>query len=411
MGVSMIGAVVAYVATIYLTPIAAPLMDMVGIRNPVTVWWLTPIVVYLLIFLMMNGAAQGIYMKVNLFFQYRAKEDAKIRFERMDVNVGLALGIANGCVLLTILSVPIYVAGYVSVQFKGQESDPILYSMLNRARTDLTSTGFDKVSAALAPNTDELFQLADTAALIYHNPGVQDFLGEYPEFYHFVEENTIGGDTDNSDGGSSYDDEESDDFVADFTSLLTGQGGLGAILAHPRTLELMSDSDFMGVIENIDYADLTEFINTGISPKYQDDPIVGKWRIDLPRSVRDYGRKLPQLRPAYLSRLPAFAKGRFGDIHLIISPTGSAYLKGKAGAFTAFGTLYGMIQQRMPLRGLPRNAASQTLAVGSWSAKSDDTFTVSLDGKVGKSAGDAKLKGGFLSFIQSANTCVFYKFR
>jgi len=407
MGVSMIGAIVAYVGTLYLTPIVSPMMESVGIDNPITIWWLTPLVVYIILFIMMNGIAQGVYLKVNLFFQYRAKEDAKMRFERMDKNVGLALGIANGCVLLTIISVPIYVAGYITIQFK-TDDDPFLYNLLNRARADLTSTGFDKISAAIAPNTDELFMIADTAALIYNNPSVQDFIAEYPDFYHFVEEDTLGSGEDQDDPYSSSEEGESE---PDFKSLLTGKGSLAKILSHSKAQQLMKSSDFMSVIKNLDYADLNEFIKTGISPKYQDDPIVGKWRIDLPRSIREYGRKLPQLRPAYLSRLPAYAAPRFGDIHLIVCPNGNAYLKGKAGAFTQFGVLYGMIMQRMPLQGVPKNAKPKTLAVGSISASGDGKYSISLDGKAGKSGNQATLKGGFLHFIMSANTCVFYKYR
>ena len=407
MGVSMIGAIVAYVGTIFLAPIVSPMMGSVGIENPITVWWLTPIVVYILLFIMMNGIGQGLYMKVNLFFQYRAKADAQMRFARMDTNVGLALGIANGCVLLTIITVPIYVAGYVTVQFKSDD-DPFLYNMLNRARTDLASTGFDKVSAALAPNTDELFMIADTASLVYHNSSVQDFIAEYPEFYHFVEEDTLGGDGDDSGGQDMSEDGE---YEANFKSLLTGKGSLAKIFSHSKAQELLQSTDFMTAIRDLDYADLNEFIATGISAKYQDEKMVGKWRIDIPRSVAEYGRRVPQARPAYLSRVPAQAAKRYSDIHLILAPNGNAYLKGKAGSGLNIVPIYQLVAQRMGIQPVARNAATQQLAVGSWTAKDEKSYTISLDGKAGKTGGDSTLKSSFLTMIFAANPHVFYKFR
>ena len=286
-GVSAIGAIVAYVGTLFLAPIVKPQMATVGLTNPITVWWLTPLVVFIVLFLVMNGVAQGIYMKVNLFFQYRAKEDARMRFQKMDDNVGLALGVLNGCVLLSIISVPIYVVGHVTVQFKS-DNDPFHYSIISKMRTDLSSTGLDKIARALAPDTEELFRMADTVSLIYHNPSVQDFLPEYPPFYSLAESEDI---------QTILEDEE-------YSGLITQKGSLAKIFESETTLGLLENGEFMSVVQNLDYEDFSEFIETGVSPMFKDDPIVGKWKIDVGRSVRDYGRKYPQLRPAILGRTP-----------------------------------------------------------------------------------------------------------
>jgi hypothetical protein len=391
MGVSIIGAIVAYVATIFLAPLVTPHLETVGVKNPITAWWLGPVAVFLAVYLFMNGIAQGIYMKVKVFFDYRAKEDAKIRFERMDTNLGLSLGIANGAVLLCILSVPIYIAGHVTVQL-ASDNDPFIYSTLSKARKDLTSTGMDKIAAAIAPKTDKLFVMADTAAIIYHNPSVQEFLKEYPEFYTLAESETF----------AAY-------FDGDFGTLVTGKGGLGNILVHEKALEVMADLDLMTKLTDLDYADLQEFIKTGVSQKYKDHELVGKWRIDIPRSVRDYGRKYPQVPGAYLSRLPEYIKDRYGDITLTIAPDSGAFLKGAAGNFPTFYQLVTLYQNRTPLPPLPARAVPQQLAIGNWSG-SGEKITVTLAGKAGKSEGGGTLKNNVLSFTQSGNTCVFYRY-
>lgn len=395
MGVSMIGAIISYVASLYLIPIVSPLMETVGLRNPITVWWLTPIVVFIGLFVLMNGLAQGVYMKVNLYFQYRAKEDAKMRFERMDTNVGLALGIANGCVLLSIITVPIYVAGYITVQFQSSDgSDPFLHSMLNRARGDLTASGFDKIAAALAPDKSELFLKADTVANIYHNANVQEFLAEYPQFYTLTENGTI--------MGKEGEDQELTDAdgntVTPFGDMISGKAGMGKILGHPRAVQLLDDSDFMYLVEDIDYGDLKNFIETGETTRYGEEKFVGKWEINLNRSFRDFGQKYPKnIRGSYLTRMPAYA-GRFKDIELTLAPDGAAYLKTAAGGMVSYYGLYTMIQNRYPPP-QPARGALKTIATGTWSSKDDSTITLSLDGKNVKVKGDGRLKSGFLNWV------------
>jgi len=392
MGVSMIGAIISYVATIYLVPVVAPMMETVGIRNPITAFWLTPVVVFIGLFILMNGLAQGVYMKVNLFFQYRAKEDARMRFERMDTNVGLAFGIANGCVLLSIISVPIYIAGYITVQFQGDD-DPFLYGMMSKARTDLSSSGFDKVAAALAPDTSDLFMKADTVATIYHNPGVQEFLAEYPQFYTLTEERTLF----EKDGEEITSDTDGES-VTRFADLISGKAGMGQIVSHPYGVGLMDNSDFMYLVEDIDFADLNQFIESGETTRYGEEKHVGKWEINLNRSFRDFGQKYQKaIRGSYLSRMPMYGQA-FKGIELTLAPDGMAYLKSPTGGMLAFQGLYNMIANRYPAP-RPGGGTLKTIATGSWSAKDDNTLTLALDGKNIKVQGDGKMKGGFLTWV------------
>jgi hypothetical protein len=165
----------------------------------------------------------------------------------------------------------------------------------------------------------------------------------------------------------------------------------------------------MSKITSLDYDDLREFLNTGISPKFKDDPMVGKWRIELGRSIRDYGRKFPQVPSSWLSRLAPYVQGRYGDLTLILAPDGGAFLKGAAGNFPTFYQLATMLQARQPLSPLPGRAAPQQLAMGTWSGDAKKV-SINMSGKAGKSEGEGKVKDGMLSFMQSGNTCVFYRY-
>ena len=98
---------------------------------------------------------------------------------------------------------------------------------------------------------------------------------------------------------------------------------------------------------------------------------------------------------------------RWRDLTLIVAPDNTAFLKGGDGKFPTFGQLYVYAQQRQVLRPMGRNVELKIVSTGSWSGDNPD-YKISMT-PGGKNDSECKLKGGFLNFVQSGNTCVFYK--
>ena len=426
MGISLLGAIIAYVSTLYLTGIVSnQLLPTIGMRNPVYIWVLSPLVVFFGVFIFINGIAQGVFLKIKVYFDYRAKEDARMRFTRMDTNVGLACGMMAGVVHLLIIMVPIYVLGYVTLQFDSPNGNPFYVNFISKARADMDGSGWDRIAASMAPETDDLNQFADTAGLIYNNKSVQDFLGEYPLFYAMAENDTImpiftGEGADQQDNPmNAYSDEDEEPAVP-YHTLVREQGNIKAIIDHPQTMELLNNPDFMDRVNELDYADLKTFIDTGESPKYAEEPIVGKWRIDTARTARETARRHAQARLSSiaLQNMKIVLNNTATGITLIVSPEGSAFLKSANNAVVKFTPF---MRQRMTgaevaTFAVGKRPANRTLAVGSWSGDGDGLkvdLTASGTGNAylisGVKTAQTKLSGGFLMFDYGEYRMVFYK--
>src|SRR5206468_1574447 len=90
------------------------------------------------------------------------------------------VGLGAACVYLVLVGLLIYVAGYLTVQVTGEENVPTTLQLLNTARTDLHTTGLDKMVAKFDPTPPAFYEAADVVGLIYRNPLLQSRLSGYP---------------------------------------------------------------------------------------------------------------------------------------------------------------------------------------------------------------------------------------
>jgi hypothetical protein len=422
MGISLIGAIVAYVATLFLTGIVADQLPSVGMRNPIYIWLMAPALVFFGVFLAINAMAQGAYIKVKVFFDYRAKEDARIRFARLDTNVGLACGLAAGVVHLLIVMVPIYMVGYVTLQLDSPNGNPFYVNLISKARADMDGSGFDKIAAAMSPETDDIFLFADTAGLIYNNKSVQDFLREYPLFYSMAENESIfKAFVGNQEEVNPYD-EVDEDAPPPYDTLVRNQGSIKAIIDHPTTMDLITNPDFMDRINELDYADLMTFLNTGHSPVYAEEKFVGKWKIDTARTVRETQRRwqAARLSSSAVNNMKLILNNTAHDITLTVAPDGFAYMKSANSGVVKFSPF---ARQRMSGQEIAsfivrKNSKKplNTLAMGNWTG-GDDGVKFDLKGSgagntfliKGVKTGNTKVVGGSLMFDYGEYRIVFYK--
>ncbi len=395
MGITLLGTIIAYVGALFLSPLIAKYLPAAGIKNPVSVWLLAPVISFFALFIFMCTVSQGVYSKVSVYWKFRAKDDARMRWERLDINTGLSLGIATGCLLLMIVSVPIYVVGQVTAQLESPSGNPFYVTAINKARRDLNSTGFDKVAAALSPNTDQVFSFGEVVGLLYHNKSLREFLQDYPLYYTLVESEDL---------AKQFTDPE-------FASLIDTQANVIEIFKSEKTAAIIGNDIILGLIKQTDLKDLQEFLKTGKSPLYVQNPMVGKWRIQVLRSGQAIGAAFPKLPSASLRTIRGVLGAGWKDLTLVVAPDGTAYFKGGKGnfpnlmQFTQF-RLTPEIIQSITLRGKPE---LKLLSAGTWSG-GDDALQISLEGKGGKGGENAKMDRGYLQFNFAGFPLVFYKF-
>ena len=259
-----------------------PLLISFGLKTPALAWFLAPIVVFLLISIIFKACALPVHQKADVHFKYHAGELRLALFERMNSRVGLAMGVLNGAAYFILISYLIYTSSYWTFQIASSETDPWVMRTLNRLGQDLQSTGFAKVARAVDKMPQLWYDSADLAGLIYNNPMSEAALSRYPAFLLLTERaefKELG-----NDGA--------------FAELRLKKAPFMDIVHYPKIDAMVQNPDFLLMVWNIvvpDMKDLCTFLQTGQSPKYDPEKILGRWKLDVGSAITAYRRLKPNV--------------------------------------------------------------------------------------------------------------------
>ncbi len=121
------------------------LLRLVGFKDPLLVWALGPLIVFILFSVIAKIAAAAVHQKADVHYKYHAGELRMLLWERLNHRLGLCLGLLNGAAYFILISFVIYLISYVTVQFATSDSDPRWMRIVNSLGRDLQGTGFAKV--------------------------------------------------------------------------------------------------------------------------------------------------------------------------------------------------------------------------------------------------------------------------
>src|ERR1041384_6749322 len=117
-----------------------PLFIAVGLKNPMIVGPLAPLLAFIVLSLIFKGIALAVHQKVDVYFKYKAGDLRLALWERLNHRLGLCLGLLNGTLYLILISFVIYAMSYWTFQMSSAETDPWLIRRLNGLGQDLHST-------------------------------------------------------------------------------------------------------------------------------------------------------------------------------------------------------------------------------------------------------------------------------
>ena len=183
---SLIGIFISALLAGPLSGLFKPLLPHLGIHNPVAVWLLAPLVVFVILLSLFKSAGFFVNRKVDVYYKYKTDELQQMLWSRLNHRLGMCLGLVNGLVYLVLISFVIYDFSYWTAQWTVNGASPDGESrsvrMLNQMGHDLESTGLAKVARAVDPLPEIYFKAADLAGLLYQNPQLSDRLADYPPF-------------------------------------------------------------------------------------------------------------------------------------------------------------------------------------------------------------------------------------
>lgn len=375
-GFSLLGILFGAVLALPLGHLIQPLFPKIGLGHPLTVWAAPPLLMFVIVLTLFKVAGAIVHKKVEVFYKYKAGDLRLSLWERLNRRTGLTVALCNGAAYLILISWVIYAISYWTLQLSKPDADTWKMKLVNRLGKDLEATGLSKVAAAVDKNPDSYYDLADAAGMVFQSPQLDQRLFNYPGMLDFVERPAV-------------------------RDLVTGQQFTSLRQRRVPLHELLEDSGVNTAAKNIelvkalqstvvpDVRDLTNYLATGISRKYQSQPLVGRWYFDVNAAMAQFRKEKPGLAPTTLNQTKRMLAAFYSQVTLVATPGHQLYVKNLPQASAAGGT------------------ASQTVQ-GEWKDL-DGKYALTLNGGGAPSQLSAELSAGRLLISGSEPPLAFVR--
>jgi hypothetical protein len=123
------------------------------------------------------------------------------------------------------------------------------------------------------------YQASDILGLIYQNPILIGRISQYPPFLLMADK-------------PEFQDMAKD---TEFNQLLLTKADIMEIIKNPKLQAVVQNPEIVDELLNQDLKDFKAYLETGISPKYEEEKILGKWKLDPYGTMAQERKKRPDL--------------------------------------------------------------------------------------------------------------------
>jgi hypothetical protein len=121
------------------------------------------------------------------------------------------------------------------------------------------------------------------------------------------------------------------------------------IINNPTFLTLTQDQGFLSLIKQVEPNDLAAFLRTGISPKYKDERILGRWQIDPFAVVKETIEEYPAIKSSELVQAKKLINTFRDEVTFTATPDNNVVVKLEAKDFAAnFSRAFGVNLDTLP---------------------------------------------------------------
>jgi len=269
-------------------PVASGL-EMMGVKDYIDLALLPGVIVFTLVTLVFLGIGVAAHRPVDLHFKYRSDEPTRAAFERMNQAIGLFVGLISGICVFFSIGNYIYRQGYLITQVTGDSGEATQVRYIAQLRTEMESTGWARTFAAMDNSPARYYEVSDILGILHSNPLVQGRAENYPPFL------ALGSQQEFAEIGTD----------AEFLKLIQGKPALAAVLNHPKALAVINSPTLRETFSKVDLKDFRKYLETGISPRYEDEKILGRWRMDPGTVLTQLKRDRLNLSPAEMRKIRA----------------------------------------------------------------------------------------------------------
>ena len=317
--VSSLGILMGFLVAGPLGKLVKPALLAVGVNNPTLVWVLGPPIVFVLVSIVFKVAALAVHQKVDVHYKYHAGDLRLALWERLNRRLGLCVGLLNGAAYTILIAFVVYPLSYWTVQLVAGDSDLRLVRIVNQMGRDLQVTGFAKVARAVDPMPQVWYDTADLVGLIYQNSLLEARLQRYPAFLGLAERPEFQ-DLSNDKG---------------FIEMRQRQDPVMSVLRYPKVQVIVQNPDLLKTIWTtlvLDLSDLRVFLQTGKSPKYDPERILGHWRFSVNAAMGMMLRAKPNISSTEMKKMKQYMIAAFSKTSFLAMTDHQAVFKNAAAA-------------------------------------------------------------------------------
>jgi len=302
---SFLGLIIAASVAGPLGNALSPVIAAMGLKHPVVLAFVGPIVAFLLILIIFKAGAFAVHKQVDNYYKYKDSETKRMLFERLNTRLGIAVGVANGVIYFFLFVVLMHVFGYFTAQVRGAASDSGMVKIVAKVGEDVQSTGMTRAISPLVPANEDYYDAVDVLGVVYQNPLLEKRLANYPVFVTLAERpefKALG-----------------EDLKFQEFWLRQPRPSIGEVLAHEKVKPLVNNEqlfkDVWGMLGD-DLKDLKGYVETGKSAKYDEEKILGRWNFDYRDSIALARRNKPNIGSAELRQLRRVLGGTMANATL-----------------------------------------------------------------------------------------------
>jgi hypothetical protein len=285
---SFVGLVLAMLLVGPLSPLTRHLLPLLGLKHPVWAIFVPQLIAFAVVLIIFKIAGHALHEKISFQFKYKVDDRKRIDWERLYSRLGLCVGLLNGAVYFVLLMIPIYAAGYFTTE-AAADNAPLGAKILTNTRAQMTHDGMDRVAVAYDPTPPRVYQAADIATLVLHNPLLESRLAHYPPLMELGERpafQALGTDPN--------------------LQQLVAEGKILEVIKYPPVQAMLTNGDIVTLVSGMignDLDDLQHYLTTGQSDKFDGETILGVWDIDSPASLAQERRRHPGLTPLQVKQI------------------------------------------------------------------------------------------------------------
>jgi hypothetical protein len=175
--------------------------------------------------------------------------------------------------------------------------------------------------------------------LIYQNPLLLNRLSQYPTFLLFEnrpEFQELAGD-------------------AEFNQMLLSKGDIVQIIKNPKFQAVLQNPEIVQELLGQDLGDLRAYLETGVSPRYEEERILGKWKLDPYPTMAQERKRNPDMSSTQMRRLKLVMTEIMSGVSVIATTDNKIAIKAEGVA----ERLQQLLQPPTPVPQVNPDAAAQ----------------------------------------------------